>query len=68
MALNEFLSADADVNRSEHANLAVAELKLAQQGRYSPRIESLEGGADYVAASIVDTLLLEKIKPNTKSD
>ncbi|DAZ98354.1 TPA: hypothetical protein N0F65_000673 [Lagenidium giganteum] len=47
---------------SDHANLAMAEIKLAQQGKYSTRIESLEGGADYVSASIVDSLLLERKK------
>jgi hypothetical protein len=47
--------------RSEVARLALAELKLAERGTYATRIESLEGGADYVGASIVDSMLLDRV-------
>ncbi|GLD99804.1 hypothetical protein PINS_up008532 [Pythium insidiosum] len=47
--------------RTDEASLALAELKLAERGSYATRIESLEGGADYVAASIVDSLLLDRL-------
>lgn len=55
------------VRRSAEASLAVAELKMAEQGKFAPRVESQEGGADYVSASIMDSLLLDqkKTKPHT---
>ncbi|TMW62018.1 hypothetical protein Poli38472_009511 [Pythium oligandrum] len=63
VASPEYIAAlsDKNVQRSEVASLALAELKLAERGSYATRIESLEGGADYVAASIVDSLLLEPV-------
>ena len=45
--------------RSAEASLAMAELKLAEQGTFLPRVENQEGGADYVSASIMDSLLLD---------
>uniref|UniRef100_K3X1U0 Uncharacterized protein n=1 Tax=Globisporangium ultimum (strain ATCC 200006 / CBS 805.95 / DAOM BR144) TaxID=431595 RepID=K3X1U0_GLOUD len=54
------LEADSSGERSAEASLAIAEMKLAEQGKYAPRLESVEGGADYVSASIVDSLLLQK--------
>ncbi|RLN89173.1 hypothetical protein BBJ28_00011350 [Nothophytophthora sp. Chile5] len=51
------------VRRGAEASLAMAELKLAEQGKFVPRVESQEGGADYVSASIMDSLLLERQKP-----
>jgi hypothetical protein len=48
------------VRRSAEASLAMAELKLTEHGKFAPRIESLEGGADYVSASIMDSLLLDQ--------
>ncbi|KAF4317275.1 hypothetical protein BBO99_00007921 [Phytophthora kernoviae] len=56
------------VRRSAEASLAMAELKLAEQGKFAPRIESQEGGADYVSASIMDSLLLDKQKPKTSQE
>ncbi|KAG7397375.1 hypothetical protein PHYBOEH_000831 [Phytophthora boehmeriae] len=56
------------VRRSAEASLAMAELKLAKQGKFAPRIESQEGGADYVSASIMDSLLLDKQKPKTSQE
>ncbi|OWZ15880.1 Sulfatase [Phytophthora megakarya] len=55
------------VRRSAEASLAMAELKLAEQSKFAPRVESQEGGADYVSASIMDSLLLDekKLKPST---
>lgn len=53
--------------RSAEASLAIAEMKLAEQGKYAPRLESVEGGADYVSASIVDSLLLEKLLDGKKT-
>lgn len=50
------------VRRSAEASLAMAELKLAEQGKFAPRVESQEGGADYVSASIMDSLLLDQKK------
>ncbi|GMF23431.1 unnamed protein product [Phytophthora lilii] len=50
------------VRRSPEASLAMAELKLAAQGKFVPRVESQEGGADYVSASIMDSLLLDRQK------
>ncbi|KAH7464763.1 uncharacterized protein KRP23_12501 [Phytophthora ramorum] len=55
------------VRRSAEASLAMAELKLAEQGKFTPRVESQEGGADYVSASIMDSLLLDQKKPKTTS-
>ncbi|KAJ8525713.1 hypothetical protein ON010_g15402 [Phytophthora cinnamomi] len=52
------------VRRSAEASLAMAELKLAEQGKFAPRVESQEGGADYVSASIMDSLLLDQQKSN----
>lgn len=52
---------ERNIQRSDVASLALAELKMADTGRYASRIESLEGGADYVAASIVDSLLLDRL-------
>ncbi|KAE8900392.1 hypothetical protein PF005_g25604 [Phytophthora fragariae] len=49
--------------RSAEASLAMAELKLAEHGTFAPRVESQEGGADYVSASIMDSLLLDQEKP-----
>ncbi|CAI5711871.1 unnamed protein product [Peronospora destructor] len=48
--------------RSAEATLAMAELKLAEQGKFLPRVENQEGGADYVSASIMDSLLLDETK------
>ncbi|KAG7386349.1 hypothetical protein PHYPSEUDO_000384 [Phytophthora pseudosyringae] len=48
------------VRRGAEATLAIAELKLAEQGKFVPRVESQEGGADYVSASIMDSLLLDQ--------
>ncbi|CAI5702312.1 unnamed protein product [Peronospora effusa] len=48
--------------RNAEASLAMAELKLAEQGKFSPRVEIQEGGADYVSASIMDSLLLDETK------
>jgi hypothetical protein len=62
------LCAESSGARSEEANLAIAEIKLAQQGKYAPRVESLEGGADYVSASIMDSLLLEKREATKSKD
>ncbi|KAL3669188.1 hypothetical protein V7S43_005572 [Phytophthora oleae] len=48
------------VRRNAEASLAMAELKLAEQGQFAPRVETQEGGADYVSASIMDSLLLDE--------
>lgn len=58
--------ATQDGHRSAEASLAMAELKLAEQGKFAPKVESQEGGADYVSASIMDSLLLEKNKTPQK--
>ncbi|CEG47622.1 uncharacterized protein PHALS_04772 [Plasmopara halstedii] len=47
------------LQRSGEANLAIAEMKLAEQRKFVSRIESQDGGADYVSASIMDSLLLD---------
>ncbi|TYZ66616.1 hypothetical protein PybrP1_004482 [[Pythium] brassicae (nom. inval.)] len=57
---------DPTAERSTEASLAIAELKLAQQGKFAPRLETVEGGADYVSASIVDSLLLRKVQQPAK--
>ncbi|EEY54285.1 sulfatase-like protein [Phytophthora infestans T30-4] len=53
------------VRRTEEASLAMAELKLAGQNKFAPRVESQEGGADYVSASIMDSLLLDQQREKT---
>uniref|UniRef100_M4C690 Uncharacterized protein n=1 Tax=Hyaloperonospora arabidopsidis (strain Emoy2) TaxID=559515 RepID=M4C690_HYAAE len=52
-----------DTNRRHvEASLAMAEVKLQEQGKFATRVESQEGGADYVSASIMDSLLLDSEK------
>lgn len=60
-------AADPTAERSTEASLAIAEMKLAEQGKFAPRLESVEGGADYVSASIVDSLLLRKVQSDKNS-
>ncbi|KAG3118065.1 hypothetical protein PI124_g4576 [Phytophthora idaei] len=55
------------VRRGAEASLAMAELKLAEQNKFSPRVESQEGGADYVSASIMDSLLLDQKREKAKT-
>lgn len=59
---------DTGVERSAEASLAIAEMKLAQRSTFAPRLESVEGGADYVSASIVDSLLLQKVSQKDNKD
>ncbi|CAH0477623.1 unnamed protein product [Peronospora belbahrii] len=54
--------AQNEVRRSDEAKLAIAELKLVKQGKFASKVESQEGGADYVSASIMDSLLLDQTK------
>lgn len=62
---NKQTKTDTGVERSAEASLAIAEMKLAQRSTFAPRLESVEGGADYVSASIVDSLLLQKLSQKT---
>ncbi|KAG2773816.1 hypothetical protein JG687_00018526 [Phytophthora cactorum] len=55
------------VRRGAEASLAMAELKLAEQNKFAPRVESQEGGADYVSASIMDSLLLDQKREKAKT-
>eukprot|EP00644_Phytophthora_capsici_P016526 jgi/Phyca11/10631/fgenesh1_pm.PHYCAscaffold_52_\ len=55
------------VRRNPEASLAMAELKLAEQGQFAPRVETQEGGADYVSASIMDSLLLDEKRDKEKN-
>ncbi|KAI9916655.1 hypothetical protein PsorP6_018014 [Peronosclerospora sorghi] len=52
-------------DHSAEARLARAELQGAAHGQFRSRVERLEGGADYVAASILASLLLEQKKMKT---
>ncbi|CCI41071.1 unnamed protein product [Albugo candida] len=55
-------SSDASHFENDAAALAIAEMKLSRRDNtYTTRIESLEGGADYVSASIVDSLLIKPL-------
>ncbi|KAH9105635.1 hypothetical protein LEN26_009395 [Aphanomyces euteiches] len=47
----------------EQARLALAEINMAKEQKFASRIESVEGGADYVAASLMDSILLERRAP-----
>ncbi|ETW07670.1 hypothetical protein H310_02130 [Aphanomyces invadans] len=44
----------------EQARLAMAEINMAQDQKFASRIESVEGGADYVASSLMDSILLQR--------
>ncbi|KAF0693592.1 Aste57867_15457 [Aphanomyces stellatus] len=44
----------------EQARLALAEINMAKEQKFASRIESIEGGADYVAASLMESILLER--------
>ncbi|RHX99420.1 hypothetical protein DYB37_003600 [Aphanomyces astaci] len=44
----------------EQARLAMAEINMAHEQKFASRIESVEGGADYVASSLMDSILLQR--------
>ncbi|TDH72390.1 hypothetical protein CCR75_004453 [Bremia lactucae] len=50
------------LQNGDEVGLAMAELKLVEQGKFVSRVENQEGGADYVSASILDSLLLNQRK------
>ncbi|CAI5742551.1 unnamed protein product [Hyaloperonospora brassicae] len=58
-------SAQDTSRRNVEASLALAEVKLQEEGKFATRVESVEGGADYVSASIMDSLLLDSKKTTT---
>ncbi|KAH9085450.1 hypothetical protein Ae201684P_005158 [Aphanomyces euteiches] len=45
----------------EQARLALAEINMAKEQKFAS--QSVEGGADYVAASLMDSILLERRAP-----
>ncbi|OQR99639.1 sulfatase [Thraustotheca clavata] len=45
----------------DQARLALAELNMTKQKQYTTHIESIEGGADYIASSLMDTILLKRV-------
>ncbi|OQR84920.1 sulfatase-like protein [Achlya hypogyna] len=45
----------------DQARLALAELNMAKQKHFTAHIESIEGGADYVSASLMDSFLLKRV-------
>nr|CCA14405.1 sulfataselike protein putative [Albugo laibachii Nc14] len=62
-------TSDVHRSKSDSAALAVAEMKLSRRDNtYTTRIESLEGGADYVSASIVDSLLIKPLDGHVKDE
>ncbi|KDO33757.1 hypothetical protein SPRG_01638 [Saprolegnia parasitica CBS 223.65] len=45
----------------DQARLALAELNMTKQNQFTAHIESIEGGADYVSSSLMDSILLKRV-------
>ncbi|EQC39768.1 hypothetical protein SDRG_03194 [Saprolegnia diclina VS20] len=52
---------------ADQARLALAELNMAKQNQFTAHIESIEGGADYVSSSLMDSILLKRVAAPTPS-